>query len=560
MPTRATKRRRAFTGLTVTLATAVWGIASGSGVSWAIPGRQTAPFAPEQGQDSAGRAADQYLLKHPTAIHKGDDDVLTRSGVLSGTRHMKYVVYERTYRGLPVIGGDVVVTVAPGSTVTEVSVAQKHPLINTATRPQRSAHDAVLTARSDNAYGPVSGTSTPRLVILAWTGSPVLAWEVIVTEQMNAIPVEQQVYVDDKTNNIIATSEGGIPAGHYFSARSPVSSGATDRYRTAVGTGNGYYNGTVKIDTGITGNTFRMVDPTRPGLSCADPNGQVYTSRVNTWANGRGDDLVTACVDLMYGAQHEWDMLERWFGRNGFDGYGHATPMQVGLEDQNAMWFPRLTKYGKITTATGTRHLTAIDIVAHEFGHAVFEYTPGSSGSSSDFENSFINEEVADIFSALTEAYTNNPKDPPDYTMGETVASADHNPMRIMYQPSLNAGFADCYPAKRTTDGREIPGFGGHWFYLLAEGSNPSGGKPKSPTCNASTITGIGIHAAGEILYNALLTKTSTWQYSDLRAATLAAAKNLHPGDCATYNTVRGAWDAVTVPARPDEPTCRSHQ
>ncbi|MDQ1304707.1 MAG: hypothetical protein QG671_534 [Actinomycetota bacterium] len=261
----------------------------------------------------------------------------------------------------------------------------------------------------------------------------------------------------------------------------------------------------------------------------------------------------------MYGAQREWDMLAGWFGRDGFDGYGHATPIQVGLPDESAVWTPRLSRYGKTTTATGTRQLAAIDVVGHEFGHAVFEYTPGSSGSARDRENGILNEEVADMFAVMTEAFANNPKDPPDYTIGETVSLGDKGPIRIMYQPSLVDGFADCYPPRQTAGGRsEIPGYGGHWFYLLAEGSDPSGGEPHSPTCNGSTVAGIGIRETGEILYNALLTKTSTWGYSDLRSATLAAARNLHPGDCATYATVKATWDAVTVPARSDEPTCGS--
>ncbi|MDQ1304708.1 MAG: hypothetical protein QG671_535 [Actinomycetota bacterium] len=208
--------------------------------SWASSADQpSAPPAPGPAHDpvSAGKAADAYLASHPAAVHKGDDDVLVRGGVLSGTRGMTYVVYERTYRGLPVVGGDAVVTVAPGNTVTGVSAAQKRPLTTTTTRPLRSAQDAVTTARSDTTYGPVSATSSPRLAILAWPQSPVLAWEIIVTEQMSGIPVEQQVYVDATTGGLIATSEGG----------------------------------TVKITTASSGDAFRLADPTRPGLSCAGP-------------------------------------------------------------------------------------------------------------------------------------------------------------------------------------------------------------------------------------------------------------------------------------------------
>ena len=38
--------------------------------------------------------------------------------------------------------------------------------------------------------------------------------------------------------------------------------------------------------------------------------------------------------------------------------------------------------------------------------------------------------------------------------------------------------------------------------------------------------------------------------------ATLTAAKNLFPANCAAFNTVKAAWDAVSVPAQAADPTC----
>lgn len=46
-------------------------------------------------------------------------------------------------------------------------------------------------------------------------------------------------------------------------------------------------------------------------------------------------------------------------------------------------------------------------------------------------------------------------------------------------------------------------GVGNHFFYLLAEGSSPSG-QPPSPTCNGQPVTGIGKDSAGKIWYRAL--------------------------------------------------------
>jgi hypothetical protein len=69
-------------------------------------------------------------------------------------------------------------------------------------------------------------------------------------------------------------------------------------------------------------------------------------------------------------------------------------------------------------------------------------------------------------------------------------------------------------------------------------------------------VTGLGIQTAIKIMYNAMLMKTSTSSYLKYRTWTLTAAKNLFPGSCTQFNTVKAAWDAVSVPAQSGDPTC----
>jgi hypothetical protein len=69
-------------------------------------------------------------------------------------------------------------------------------------------------------------------------------------------------------------------------------------------------------------------------------------------------------------------------------------------------------------------------------------------------------------------------------------------------------------------------------------------------------VTGLGIQTAIKIMYNAMLMKTSSSSYLKYRTWTLTAAKNLFPGSCTQFNTVKAAWDAVSVPAQSGDPTC----
>ena len=69
-------------------------------------------------------------------------------------------------------------------------------------------------------------------------------------------------------------------------------------------------------------------------------------------------------------------------------------------------------------------------------------------------------------------------------------------------------------------------------------------------------MTGIGTQTAATIFYNAMLSKTAGMTYLRYRTATLNAAKNLSPATCTNFNTVKAAWDAVSVPAQAADPTC----
>ncbi|GAB3158481.1 M20/M25/M40 family metallo-hydrolase [Micromonospora sonneratiae] len=472
-------------------------------------------------------AADRFLDSTPASVHRSAYDAFDRRSVIRQDR-LQYVAYERTYRGLPVRGGDFVVVTDEAGKVLSVSGAQETEL-DVATTAKVSAADAAKAARSQMTS--ITTAYPPRLSVLA-RGSGRLAYEVVLEGRRASQQSRYHVYVDATTGAVLPEESWD----EVFAA-----------------SGNGYYNGQVTFDTSGSGSSYSMSDPNRPGLSCGGQNGQTYTKTTNTWGNGQGTNLETACVDVMYGAQKEWDMLSAWLGRNGINGSGRGFPARVGLNEVNAYWNGSFTNFGHNRANTG--QATSMDVVAHEYGHGIFQTTPGGVGSGN--ENGGLNESTGDIFGALTEHYANNPNDPGDYEVGEEINLTGTGPIRYMYQPSRISGHPNCYSSSiPRTEVHAAAGPQNHWFYLLAEGSNPGGGKPSSPTCDNSTVTGIGIQKAGRIFMGGLGRKTSAWNHAAARLATVRAAIELFPNSAVECATTKAAWSAISVNASASEPTC----
>jgi Zn-dependent metalloprotease len=517
--------------------------AAGLAMTLALPAtpanaaQQAQPSAPEV---AAARAADQAAAAGLDALHRGAGESFQRIGLTAGGGGLFYGAYQRTYQGLRVVGGDAVVVADGAGRVRGTSAAETAP-ITVGTQALLDAAKAAATARAQ--LPTVDSVSTPEKVVLGGT-SPKLAYEVVVAGRTATAPSNLHVFVDAATGAVLDKRDDVKT----FSGKAATN--AQPGTVNVAGTGNSYYVGTVSIDTTQSGSTYTMRDPARTGLSCGREGGSVYSGPDNNWGNGSGTDLETGCVDTLFGSQTEWKMLSEWLGRNGINGSGGGYPASVGLSDVNAYWNGSSTHFGH--SQDNQRQATSVDVVAHEYGHAIFQTTPGGAGSGN--ENGGLNESTGDIFGALTEAYANNAKDRPDYEVGEGVNLVGQGPIRYMYQPS-KVGDPNCYSSSiPSTEVHAAAGPQNHWFYLLAEGSAPAG-KPASPTCNSSSVTGLGIQKAGKIFYNGLLKKTSSWNHKAARKATLEAAIALFPGSCTEYNTTKAAWDAVSVPTVSGEPT-----
>ncbi|MCX5174739.1 M28 family peptidase [Streptomyces virginiae] len=508
--------------LTASLAGALAGTASAAQQAQPSPSQKDTPAA------RAVAAADQAVDSGLDSLVNSSQEQYERRLVTPWVKDLYSVSYERSYRGLPVVGGDAVV-LADGTGKVRALQSASSVRIDVSTQASVSAKDAESASRAKLVS--VDKVESSRLVVRLKDDKPVLAWETVLSGRTKTAPSRLHVYVDARTGAFV------------------------DSYDEVVaGTGNSKWNGPgpVTIDTTNSGSTYTLRDPNRTGLSCADySTGTVFSKSSDSWGTGNPTSKETGCVDLMFAAQKQWDMLSQWLGRNGVSGNGRSFPAKVGLSDLNAYWDGSSVTIGR---NSANEWIAGIDVVAHEYGHAIDSNTPGGTSG----QESGLGEATGDIFGALTEAFANEPApyDTPDYTVGEVINLQGRGPIRNMYNPPAVNNDPACYSS--AIPGTEVHAAAGplnHWFYLLAEGTSPGGGKPNSSTCNGTSLTGVGVQNAGKIFYGGMLLKTSSMSYKKYRTATLSSAKSLD-ATCDLFNKTKAAWDGISVPAQTADPTC----
>ena len=434
-----------------------------------------------------------------------------------GARHVRL---DRRYRGLRVVGGDLVTHYSPAGRVTGVTHASPRP-VAVGTAPRVPATVAAVLAGQPGARA--------ELVVDARRTPPVLAWDV---------GDDRHVLVDARDGRVLSRWE---TAWH------------------ANGTGHGYYTGTVPLRTTPDGGGYVLRDPSRGGFRTVDglhaeplpaldltdryPD---FRDADNRWGDGTLSDRATVAADVHYAGARTWDYLRAAFRRSGLDGKGgsfvlvvHRGPVgQASWSDGcRCAWFSdgNGVTYGPVAT---------IDLVGHELGHGLVGATArlqyeGEAGA--------LNEVTGDILGTLVEHFANNAEDRPDYVWGDGIAT-DGSFRRPMDDPS-RGGLSGCWsPGVADTSRYAGIGVGAHFFYLLAVGSGRSRWGD-SPTCNdAPGVRGIGNAAAGAIWYRALTVyMTSTTDYAGARVATLRAVRDLHGRHSAAYRAVAAAWHAVGV-------------
>ena len=521
--------------VTTTVATAA--IAATALATIATSGAQAAPSASGAGSDRAS-AAIAAARAHGSSFGLDADQSLTSRSVATDRDGTTHVRLDRTFKGLPVVGGDLVVHTDKAGAWKGVDAASSAVRVASTTPSVAPATAAATAARSVD-Y--TVSTSKPTLAVYAMSGPARLVWKTQVDGVgAHGEPAGTVVFVDARSGTVV------------------------DHWATVIndaGTGNSLYLGTVTLQTTPSGGQWQLIDATRGSARTEDGNngstssttGTLFTDADNTWGTGSNTNRQTAAVDADFGVGADLGLLQEHVRpqRHQERREGRSQPRALGTNYVNASWSDTcfcmtLRRRGRrqLRPARLARRRRPRDDARRHVGHGRPRLPPRVGRP-----------QRVDLGRHGHHGRVHRQHDRRPWRLPHRrAASPWARPSRCATWTSrartaarLTAGAR----ASATLDVHYSSGVGNHFFYLLSEGSGAktiNGVSYNSPTCNGSTVTGIGRAAAAKIWYRALTTyMTSSTNYAGARTGMLSAAKDLYGAGSAQYSATAAAWSAVNV-------------
>ncbi len=458
----------------------------------------------------------------------GADVRITRTQVdKKGNRHIRMKQY---CDNMPVIGSDMIVHV---NTDNEIYLVSGNIFPIKATRPLKGLGSEKAKSMAIKSFPsePVKTEGNAQLVVF----DSIVAYECTVVQ--SSPPQRWKVFLDARTgtelgrlDQLFRAAPG--PSGSHV----PVTGYRLPNEDGALITIKGWQD--------LGGNYFLYHKNELWGVYNLDTPDWEQRS-TSTW--GTSDP---ASVSLANNFSITQNFVASVLGRSSFNDLGAFAQANVheGTNYVNAYWDGSDFHFGD-GDGVQAAPLTTLDISAHEYGHAITQYTSNLVYS---YESGALNESFSDIMGTWVEfhaqpdgrsAYPNATAGQADWLCGEDcwlddVALRDLRDPQRYGNPSYYMG-TYWYTGSGDNGGVHYnSGVQNHAFYLLAEGGSGSNdGHPYN-------LTGMGVDTAGEIaMYANMYLLTSSSQYRDARNGWIQAAVSLgYDAD-----RVSDAWAAVGI-------------
>jgi len=314
---------------------------------------------------------------------------------------------------------------------------------------------------------------------------------------------------------------------------------------------------TIQTDSTLVSGYYVLSETGRGGgIVTLNQDGNHFQDVDNNWTLSEYDNVARdyAAIDTHWAAEVTYDYFLEKHNRNSFDGNGAKVQCRVhrvfqGGDTNNASWNGSYISVGDATDFPYA--FSALDIIAHEFVHAITDNTAGLIYVQ---EPGALNESVSDIFGTVIEFYAKPPIRNGNWLIGEDTGYS----LRNMSNPNSKGdpdtyGNNDpywintigCWPGPNNDlcglhTNSNVQNF---WFYLLSNGGNGT-----NHNGDSYSVSGIGMDKAVDIAYRNLTTYLTPYSdYEDAKTFAIQSAIDLY-GDCPpspeVISTIN-AWHAV---------------
>ena len=455
-----------------------------------------------------------------------------------GNHHIRF---QQMVSGVPVFGRQIIVHVDTQGVVTGTS-GYFHPEPKVSAVPKQKPDAAIAIAARHEKGNKLWMNNPPLLTVLFRENAAYLCWQVTMEGTDKdlrgaTVPAKWEYFIDAVTGEVIWRYNN------------------LQWHSQTTGTGTGHYSGTVTINTvhNHTANAYELEDrwlPTTARLYTHDAGATgnpVSQDPDNNWSSAAQG----AEVDCHYYTRQVYDYYLMNHGRNSYDDLGadlHSWA-HYGTNINNAYWDGTRVKIGDGDGVTYAS-FSCLDILAHEWTHAVTENTAGLVYTG---ESGAINESMSDVFACLIEGNWLFGEDnwlgttaPASRNLSDPTNGGQYDPNNAItsvldgHQPDHTN---DQYTGILDNGGVHInSGIANKVAYLIAVGGTHR---------SIRICEGLGNEVVGRIYYNALANHlTSGSQFQDLRDAIMDSLQDLYDGDprYARWRTsVNNAFAAVGI-------------
>ncbi len=388
---------------------------------------RTAPMVAKP--SDAARASLTFLRDHRALFLLGSpDDELAHVATDTDELGMSHARFQQRVGGVPVWGGELTAHFAADGALVRVH-GRYLPLpaidaapVATVEEALAAASAAALAARPAADPATVSA-APPQLVVDPERGAdqPLrLAWRVEVRVADPAAPARLGVFVDARTGQAYRSEE-------LLDQLAGSGDGVTgDHQALVIAESNGHYSLTDGDDASPAQRTYSA------GGAARLPGHLVTSDRPDRWDTGAPGRGAAVDAHAFVTATHRYFATAH--GRKGWDGQGRGMRATVhyGNGFANAFWDGAQLVFGDGDGAHFIALSGALDVVAHEFTHAV---TESSARLGHTDEPGALNEAISDVFGCFVEhAVRGNHA---NWTVGEAVAVGFAHGIRDLKDPHL---------------------------------------------------------------------------------------------------------------------------